>query len=43
MADFLGSIKGFGVTFKTMFQKVDTVMYPEEKLPTAPRDRKSVV
>jgi NADH-quinone oxidoreductase subunit I len=34
---FLDSVKGFGVTFKTMFQKVDTVEYPEQKKPTAPR------
>jgi NADH-quinone oxidoreductase subunit I len=34
---FLDSVKGFGVTFKTMFQKVDTVEYPEKKKPTAPR------
>ena len=37
MPDFLNSIKGFGVTFRQMFQKVDTVQYPEEKKPTAPR------
>jgi len=35
--EFIGSVKGFGVTFKTMFKKVDTVQYPEEKKPTAPR------
>jgi NADH-quinone oxidoreductase subunit I len=35
--EFLDSIKGFGVTFMTMFKKVDTVQYPEEKKPTAPR------
>jgi len=35
--EFLGPVKGFGVTFKTMFKKVDTVQYPEEKKPTAPR------
>ena len=29
--DFLDSIKGFGVTFRQMFRKVDTVQYPEEK------------
>jgi NADH-quinone oxidoreductase subunit I len=34
---FLDSVKGFGVTFKTMFHKVDTVEYPEQKKPTAPR------
>ena len=37
MPEFLGPIKGFGTTFKTMFEKVDTVQYPEEKNPTAPR------
>jgi NADH-quinone oxidoreductase subunit I len=35
--DFLDPIKGFGVTFRQMFKKVDTVEYPEEKQPTAPR------
>jgi NADH-quinone oxidoreductase subunit I len=35
--DFLNSIKGFGVTFRQMFRKVDTVQYPEQKEPTAPR------
>jgi len=35
--DFLNSVKGFGVTFRQMFKKVDTVEYPEVKLPTAPR------
>jgi NADH-quinone oxidoreductase subunit I len=35
--DFLNSVKGFGVTFRQMFRKVDTVQYPEEKKPTAPR------
>jgi NADH-quinone oxidoreductase subunit I len=35
--DFLDPVKGFGVTFRQMFQKVDTVQYPEEKKPTAPR------
>jgi NADH-quinone oxidoreductase subunit I len=35
--DFLGPVKGFGVTFRQMFRKVDTVQYPEEKRPTAPR------
>ena len=37
MPEFLGPVKGFGVTFRQMFRKVDTVQYPEEKLPTAPR------
>jgi NADH-quinone oxidoreductase subunit I len=35
--DFLNPIKGFAVTFRQMFRKVDTVEYPEVKLPTAPR------
>lgn len=30
-------IAGFGVTFRTMFTKVVTEEYPEEKRPTAPR------
>ena len=29
--------KGFGVTFRTMFKKVTTEQYPDEKKPTAPR------
>ena len=37
MLDFLDPIKGFGVTFHEIFRKVDTVQYPEEKRPTAPR------
>ena len=37
MPEFLGPVKGFGVTFREMFRKVDTVEYPEEKNPTAPR------
>jgi NADH-quinone oxidoreductase subunit I len=35
--EFLGPVKGFGVTFRQMFKKVDTVQYPEERNPTAPR------
>ena len=35
--DAIAPVKGFGVTFIEMFRKVDTVMYPEEKRPTAPR------
>ena len=31
MPEFLGPVKGFGVTFRQMFKKVDTVQYPEEK------------
>lgn len=30
-------VKGFGITFGTMFRKVNTELYPEEKRPTAPR------
>ena len=37
MLDFLNPVKGFAVTFRQMFRKVDTVEYPEQKLPTAPR------
>ena len=37
MPDFLDSVKGFGVTFRQMFRKVDTIQYPEQKVPTAPR------
>ncbi len=37
MLDFLNPVKGFAVTFRQMFRKVDTVQYPEEKRPTAPR------
>ena len=29
--------KGFGVTFRTMFKRVTTEQYPDEKKPTAPR------
>jgi NADH-quinone oxidoreductase subunit I len=35
--DFLNPIKGFGVTFGTMFKRVVTEQYPEEKKVTAPR------
>ena len=37
VSDFLSPIKGFGVTFTEMFRKVETVQYPEDKRPTAPR------
>ena len=37
MSDLLGPVKGFGVTFATMFKKVNTELYPEEKKITAPR------
>lgn len=33
----LDSVKGFGLTFGTMFEKVTTELYPEQKKPTAPR------
>jgi NADH-quinone oxidoreductase subunit I len=33
----LDSVKGFGLTFSTMFKKVNTELYPEQKRPTAPR------
>ena len=33
----LDPIKGFGVTFATMFKKVTTEEYPEQVRPTAPR------
>jgi NADH-quinone oxidoreductase subunit I len=35
--NWLNPVKGFGVTFHEMFRKVETVMYPEDKRPTAPR------
>jgi NADH-quinone oxidoreductase subunit I len=37
VAGLLGHLKGFWVTFRTMFKKVNTVEYPEVKEPTAPR------
>ncbi len=37
MTDLLTQLKGFGVTFGTMFKKVVTEQYPEEKKPTEPR------
>ncbi len=37
MFDFLNPVKGFGVTFHTMFKKANTQLYPEEKTPTMPR------
>ncbi len=37
MSDLLTQLKGFGVTFGTMFKKVVTEQYPEEKKPTEPR------
>ena len=35
--EMLAPVAGFGVTFGTMFRKVNTEQYPEEKQPTAPR------
>ncbi len=37
MPKFLDPVAGFGVTFATMFRKVVTEQYPEEKRSTAPR------
>jgi NADH-quinone oxidoreductase subunit I len=37
LSDLFAPIAGFGVTFATMFRKVATEQYPEEKLPTQPR------
>ena len=37
LSDFFAPVAGFGVTFHTMFTKVVTEEYPEQKLPTAPR------
>ena len=37
MARFLDSVAGFGVTFTTMFRKVTTEEYPEERKPMLPR------
>lgn len=34
---FWDPVAGFGVTFRTMFRKVVTEQYPEDKQPTAPR------
>ncbi len=37
MAGFLDPVRGFGLTFTTMFKKVTTEQYPEQVTPTAPR------
>ena len=37
VTDLLTQLKGFGVTFGTMFKKVVTEQYPDEKKPTEPR------
>ena len=36
-SDVFAPVGGFGVTFSTMFRKVITEEYPEEKRPTQPR------
>jgi NADH-quinone oxidoreductase subunit I len=37
MSSIFDPVKGFGVTFGTMFKKVTTEQYPEERKVTAPR------
>jgi NADH-quinone oxidoreductase subunit I len=37
VTDLRTQLKGFGVTFRTMFKKVVTEQYPDEKKPTQPR------
>ena len=37
LSDLFAPVGGFGVTFSTMFRKVATEEYPEEKRPTQPR------
>ncbi|NUR92661.1 MAG: NADH-quinone oxidoreductase subunit NuoI [Nonomuraea sp.] len=37
LTDWLNPVKGFGVTFHTMFKPRATIQYPEVKRPTAPR------
>jgi len=37
MAELPVAVRGFGVTFLTMFKKVVTEQYPDEKVPTKPR------
>ena len=36
-SDMCAPVAGFGVTFSTMFRKVATAEYPEERRPTQPR------
>ncbi len=36
LKSFFTQLQGFWVTFSTMFKKVNTVQYPEVKVPTAP-------
>ena len=37
LSDMLAPVAGFGVSFGTMFRKLTTEQYPEEKVPTQPR------
>ena len=37
VSELLAPVAGFGVSFGTMFRKVTTEEYPEEKVPTQPR------
>jgi len=37
VTDMLAPVAGFGVSFRTMFRKVQTEEYPEQKAPTQPR------
>ena len=37
LSDLLAPVAGFGVSFGTMFRRVATEQYPEEKVPTQPR------
>lgn len=37
MPKFVDAVAGFGVTFRTMFKKVVTEQYPEQRHPVAPR------
>jgi NADH-quinone oxidoreductase subunit I len=37
VSDLLAPVAGFGVSFRTMFRKVQTEQYPEQKVPTQPR------
>ena len=37
LSELLAPVAGFGVSFRTMFRKVSTEEYPEQKTPTQPR------
>ena len=37
LSDLFAPVAGFGVTFATMFRKVETEQYPDEKWATQPR------